>query len=575
MSNTTVKLFPNAPAQAMSRIQSNVVYELLSRTDRDGGSEPMQIGVGKFAKVYQAWQRSAGRNIRPVAIKVLHDHARNSDERLFSQEIDLLKDLSAGPNVNIVSFVDIVGLAPMIMCACGNIYHPRCPAGCGVPLERRDPPEKEHPSLACPKCDYELSGQHVQQRAGELLRLPAKPCCQSGPRAQRGHIINFVDREAMVMELLEFDLLRLSELRRAAAVRLCDQHGVAFPDGRTAGRAGWVPGFLRRGEAGAEHLIRVLLLEKVRLMVQLAETVAWLHAEKHIVHKDLAPDNVMIRLTWEESRGDWRGRLATFQDQLNDIACNPGFSIKLIDFGLADKEELTRSWYEEEVGQGNIKQPYLSPEARAGARKLEISEPLFFEPDPGGGAMRFRVPPDIYRSRLSILEGDILADQGDLSHDHDMEITGVVEDPRGSGEHYARVRGQPPDNSMNRRFQLVRRLGEPHDIYALGALFYFILTGSHEEVVALANLVDSLLDHPYELTPAALMRHPNYPNRRNAIREQFWQDELMILILRAMVRGQPQSFVQRRIDRGPGPAQQLLQETKRIYYGLQRAFWGG
>ena len=127
--------------------------------------------------------------------------------------------------------------------------------------------------------------------------------------------------------------------------------------------------------------------------------------------------------------------------------------------------------------------------------------------------------------------------------------------------------------ALNRRFILVRRLGEPHDVYSLGALLYYVLTGNHGDVDQLASLVRVLRDAPCELTPVSLMRYPNYPIRRDAIREPFFRDELMGLILRAMVRGQPQSLVPDRMVRGPQSALRFLQELKRIYHGLQADYW--
>jgi serine/threonine protein kinase len=549
-------------APLISAVQSNISYEFTQTADRRGMTVPVQVGKGKFAKVYKGSQRSAGRNVKSVAIKVLHDYATFSAELLFRQEIELIKELTSPASVNVVTILDVVHLAPMCMCGCGNIYHPACPRGCEQLLRRRDNPEKEHPSLHCAKCGYELPANHVNERYGELLVHPAKPCCQTGPKAQGGTILNFVDREAVVMELLESSLMDFMELRRRETQALCTQRGVKLEARKEAhgaiGRAAqWARDQLELNRD--ENLLgRVLLLEKVLLMVQLSEAVAWLHGDKRIVHKDLAPDNVMIRFVGEGS--DWRGeRGATLRDRINDMASYPTFCVQVIDFGLADKDELSRSWYEDEVGAGNIKQPYLSPEARL--RKLRINCQLDIEEE----AHRFRVPPDL-ASRL--MESDIIADVRDSEHNHDLEIMKI--EAAAPGEAYAYFKGEAPANLQNQQFELVRRLGEAHDIYALGALFYYILTEQHDEVDLLSSLVDSLQDEPCELTARALSQRNNYARRRGAIRDKYWQDELMVLILRAMVRGQPQSFVGRRTDRSAEPAQRLLRETKRIYHGLQQ-----
>ncbi len=111
-------------------LQSNVSYEILARQNQEGLNVPMQIGSGKFAKVYKAWQRSARRNVRPVAIKVLHDHAALADERLFKQEIDLLKELTTVSTVHVIRTLDIIHLPPLAMCGCGVLYVPHCPKGC-------------------------------------------------------------------------------------------------------------------------------------------------------------------------------------------------------------------------------------------------------------------------------------------------------------------------------------------------------------------------------------------------------------------------------------------------------------
>lgn len=544
-------------------LASNISYEIVPM-DQGGSISPLQLGEGRFAKVYKASQRSAGRHIRSVAIKVLHDNANRSEERLFRQEADLLKDLATVQNLNVVSTLDIIHLGPMIMCGCGVIYHPRCPRCGEMPLQRKDPPGKEHPSLYCIKCpDFEISGEDIQnpKRYVDLLRWPAKTCCRSGPTEHRGTIINFVDRTAVVMEFLDRKLSEFTEQRRHLVDDLSNQYGVLRNERgpRRGLQAQWVQNH------DDVLLQKVALLEKLFLMVQLAEAVTWLHGEKKIVHKDLAPDNVMVQCSHDEnSAAPWRGTQSqSLRERLQDMASYPAYALRLIDFGLADKDQLSRVWYEEQdVGAAVIKLPFLSPEARQ--RKTRITERIEFH----DAEKHFLVPRDLMAG-LSVMPGDILADLSDSAHNHDMEILEVQTDPA-TGRTLAKYRGDPPEMPLNHQFELVRRLGEAHDIYAVGALFYYILTAKNEEVTRLGALVTSLEDKPCELTADALGRRDVYDIRRGALTEPFWQDDLLVLSLRAMVRGQPQSFVKSRIQRGPAPAQALLRETKRIYYGLQQ-----
>jgi serine/threonine protein kinase len=550
-------------------LQSNVSYEILARQTADGINVPMQIGSGKFAKVYKAWQRSARRNVRPVAIKVLHDHATLADERLFKQEIDLLKELTTVSTVHVIHTLDIVHLPPLAMCACGVLYTPLCPRGCGQALGRLERPGHEYPLLHCPRCGFELSGEDIQQRNADLLRPPAKICCAHIPlRASRGTLVNFVDRESVVMELVEhglpdFAALQQQGLAQIGASGAYTAQALRPPTAMAALRRRierrlWPerPGYLAQ---------RVVLLQKLYLMVQLAEAIAWLHSEKKIVHKDLAPDNIMIgALDGVAGLTDWRGEaIRELQERLRGRASFPSFDLKVIDFGLADKDELSRSWYEgQDVMASAIKLPYLSPEARR--RKERVSESL----DISAESPCFTVPNNLWGTYLSVLPGDLVADITDTRHDHDLEIVRIEPDGRGGALAY--FQGTPPPRPAAQKYELVRRLGEPHDIYSVGALFYFILTGKHEEVDRLSSLVTLLQeDSQRSLSTTALRLDQYYLGRRNAIPEPFLRDDLMLLMLRAMVRGRPESFVHSRVDRGPAAAQALLGETRRIYHLLE------
>jgi serine/threonine protein kinase len=545
---------------------------VLAVKDVSGAYVPVDLGQGKFAKVLRARQESAGHHGRPVAIKILHDFATNDHERLFHQEIELLKGMNVEFGVNVVSTLDVL---PMAMCGCGNIYHPLCPNGCGEEIVRDEEPKKDenHPALRCPKCSYRLSGRFVSEEFWELLQPPAKRCCTQGVNEKTGTILNFVDRSAIVMELLEQKLPDFLEQRRNKLQELMAGYG-AGPSAPARQAKGW----WRRALAKLATLWRydradvlvskAILLEKVRLMVELAEAVDWLHEEKRIVHKDLAPDNVMVTSIGAPG-GDWvslvgardadpKGeRARSFHDALSSVVSSPRFHLCVIDFGLSDKDKLTRSWYEEEMGSSNIKQPFLSPEARF--IRQRIGQQLQFEDG------RFRVPQDLVSK---LLVTDIIADTRDPNHNHDVTITRLETSP--SGETIAYFEGTPPPNPKNQQFELVYRPGEAHDLYSVGALYYYILTEQQDEVEKLGGFISSMPDGGLDLDVRTLTRDDRYMTRRNAIREKFWQDELMVLILSAMVRGQRGSLKESRIDRSPRATRDLLERTKQIYHSIQR-----
>lgn len=530
-------------------LPSQVAYDVAQIVE-DGGVKPRQLGSGRFAKVFAAQQIIAGQPSRCVAIKVLHDTADYQDERLFSQEVALNREFAAGPTIGVAPILDVIHLGPLVLCGCGVLYHPTCPQGCGEPLQRGNLKSRPFPSLRCRKCDYELSAEFVNQRRAELYSPRAKPCCthEGDPHANTGTVVNFVLREVMVMEVLE------KSLADFAAVEEPDAH--PRPDPGALDRVRHYFGIEPIRTRTLRIYQKVRLLAKVDLMVQIAETVAWLHGTKQVVHKDLAPDNVMIRHAPCSGHVAFAGEPVT---ELLDRAANLCTEICVIDFGLADKEKLTRSWYEDaETSLACTKLPYLSPEARhhqqsiGAALELDVAQ------------RRFRIPAALEQSNASIRPADILADKHDVAHAHDLFVSRIEEE---GGHRYAYFDGNPP-KAASRRLDIIRPLGEAHDVYALGAMLYYILTGRHDQVEHLSNLVGSIQDQPCALDRRSLARRDNYANRRHGIREPFWRDELMLVILRAMVRGRPESFVSDRMIRGPEPAQRFLAELKRIQHGL-------
>lgn len=526
-------------------LSSQVQYDLEQCVD-EGVARPKLLGAGRFAKVFAAHQLIAGQPSRPVAFKVLHDNAGYQDERLFSQEVALNREFTGRRVPGVAPLLDVLLLGPLVLCGCGTLYHPTCPNGCGLPLERIDLKGRLYPVLRCSACDYELSAEFVPERGGELTGRRTKPCCtrEMDAYANTGTVINFALREVMIMEVLEKNLA---------------DHSACIDYGELGGPAARLDPALeffglmnpRKRHHALEQ--KVSLLAKVNLMVQIGETVAWLHERMQVVHKDLAPDNIMVRqdASGVDEPGSLDGAVAALLDQ----AANQSTEIRVIDFGLADKEKLTRSWYEDaDTNLAATKLPYLSPEARY--RRQSIGTGLEFD----HAQRRFRIPAGLAQSPASIRVGDIIADKHDRVHAYDITIARIEEG-------YAYFDGNAPKN-VPRHLEIVRPLGEAHDVYALGAIFHYILTGRHDQVEALGNFAGAIQDQPCPLESGVVSRRDNYANRRNSIREPFFRDEMMLVILRAMVRGLPGSFVSDRTERGAGPARKFLAELKLIQQKL-------
>lgn len=550
-------------------VPSHLRYAFQMVRNRTGQWVPCELGQGKFARVLRGQQQIGIQPARSVAIKILHSHATLAHERLFATEIGHLRQLSDADNVNVLQFIDVLQLKPLVLCGCGRIYHPNCPQCGREALSRTD--VGAFPALCCTSCTYVLPGNRIMDRSQELSSALARTCCKGPAVEGRGTILNFVHREAIVMEHLTLGLKDFSRQRREDVIEQWKRKAsnsqalvpASKPDLRTR-LAAWLPKRWVR-DRFAELIHKALLLEKVLVAVQLVESVTWLHGEKQIVHKDLASDNVMIRFAGQAgNRAIWRGEHrpeVSARDILNDMTGYPTIRALLIDFGLADHSVPTRSWYDDAEAAGQHKGPFLSPEAKNRRQEIALEHSISFSPS----TRTFSIPPELRGLSLPLMQGDIISHSLDEEHLYDLKIEAILD----SGK-TAKYLGDLPEAPDYRRCVVERPLLEPHDVFALGALFYFLLSEDLTRVERLHALVDTAQEMRRPVGISSIRSYDLFPSVRKAIRASYWQDEMLVIILRAMTRGLPGSYAKTRIDRGAEPAQRFLLEIKRLHHEIQR-----
>lgn len=561
------------PPEAMTAretVNSQLRYAFWTTRNRVGLWVPAELGQGKFGRVLRGQQRIDNKPSRNVAIKILHSHATLAHERLFSTEIAHLRNLSDADNVNVLHILDVLQLKPLILCGCGKLYHPKCPQ-CGEhPLARTE--VHLHPALCCSACKYLLPANRVMDRAQELSSEAARTCCQDRAMEGQGTILNFVHRDAIVMEQITLSLKDFPRRRREEVLEQMRRKGaegttalMVMPERRWMSRlAAMLPKKWLR-DRSSELFEKALLLEKVLVVVQLVEAVAWLHGEKHIVHKDLASDNIMVRFSgMRNSKTTWRGehrQEMTIRDILNDLISYPTFRALLIDFGLADASTPTRSWYDDAEATGQNKGPFLSPEAKNRRQDIGLDQPIQFSHQ----EHTFPIPAELRGLSLPLMAGDIISHSLDEEHTHDIKIENIQDNGK-----VAKYTGTAPERQDYRRCIVERPLLEPHDIFALGAIFYFLLTEDLTRLEPLHALVYTAQEKRRPIDIDAIRGLDLYPGVRKSIRSAYWQDEMIVIILRAMTRGLAGSYAKTRIDRGGEPAQRFLLEIKRLHHYIQR-----
>jgi serine/threonine protein kinase len=606
--------------------ESKISYEMTLQA-HNGSYRPKKLGEGVFAFVYHGLQTSIERGARPVAIKILRPTATFSDANLFETELKIMKhmleyrtDLKLGDEF--ITALDIVSVSSMIMCGCGHVYPAVCPRCHSATVEKPPPPggDASYPHLGCVNvtCSFRLSAEKaVDGQGGEqLYSSETKTCCKRSD----GQIVNFVPRKALVMDVIDctfhkFIVLRdrwfssgsdgahdlresgasLAPIQRrpayvGALLSYVDQARVALATSVSAARSYTRRVSPRKGES---ILHKALIVERLKLMVDLVSSVERLHACR-IVHRDLAPDNIMIQNAFAESSestdanlfrkhfqaGGQEAARHTLRHVVTELVLHSKLRLQVIDFGLADacdveNDEAQRRWYDEaRRDRDPAKLAFWSQEAEDYRKAITVNGlQMFGQADERRQGGMFDGQFD---GSNELKATDIVAVRRALLHDNDLTIRAVVPDAsRGNQVMVARFNGRPPQNHDVTQFELVPRLGEAHDVYALGAILYHLfvkkdINDEHQNTRLFRHFILSIQNVTIPLRVKNLSSDSTYLTYRNNLLAKYWQDEIMMIAMRAMVRGRAESFAADRSVRGPEPVRAMLSVLKALHFRTHR-----
>ena len=558
-----------------------ITYEFPSRREANGIHVPIVLGAGKFATVFEAKMKHRVLGVRRVAIKILHPYASYRFINLFDQEIKLLSDMGAKHGDGVIVAVDIINVGPLVMCRCGRVFTPQCPQGHG-PLTTRTPqPNEPFPMLICGDdndCDVRISAEHIRNDSAKLFK--SKQCCSTRDTHYEGTIINFRNCRAIVMDIsdhsldgfLREEVLPITRSSTTLPVVAVVERKHLQPEALWEFARRLVSKFIPANPAKIAHdreraRQKAAIIERIRVMIELATTVERLHSSE-IVHRDLAPDNIMLKSRAEVHNARMQinaENLEYIKHILAQKLLQPHFTVCLIDFGLADKKKHSREWYDDEqVDRGRDKMAFWSPEAAHVRLKVNTSDITVFDPnDPrraNGLLGEIRIRPN---STFEFMQSDIIVDRNDTKYNSTVRIEEIRTD--GDGTKYAVFSGSLPVDYRSAHLEQIPTLGEPHDLFALGALLYHLFVNDTGLTDAFRTFVLLYGNSGRPVTVDVASKDEYYIMARDRFPLDHWKDEIMIIAMGAMIRGKEGSCAASRTEFTPAPIRRFLWALRRLH----------
>lgn len=439
--------------------------------------EPVSAGLGAYAEVFRVEEcvhyDSAVLTQTPLArrlvAKVFRDTAPGDFESVYASEVQTL--LNLGQHERIVMLRGAAdSVAPTFVCGhidCGEAFYVETCAQCGQPLRNGDANDTV---LICSK------GHRYQKYNPEHVRiLTQKRPCQHLDECKA---INFLFRPYILLEELDLDLRQLNERLTSPAGKNIDSADALTFDSK----------------ADTDERRREVLLLRLDTLIGVAEGIAFLHS-RGCLHTDIAPENAMVRCV--KPLGDRDSALGSL-------------TAKVIDFGLAKRVEDNRTTTtvvgrmtflapEQMVTQGA-----LGPRVRIRFRNAVPREGEICQISTLNGA---ELPFERRDYVWDVEDGqyEVLA-ESEVSSESSAAFEGSPVDSKGAAARstFARVL-KPPQSGQDASQTTLRfsyALDLPTDIFSLGCLLAWSITGGQEELVMLLRELSSVASRQRLVLPA-------------------------------------------------------------------------